>query len=117
VGDSKTTTIVAQGPLALVVHPSMGIKATAALIAPEGETSQYRVRKRRTGTSRHLAGELFKRSAGADMLHVPYERAGELIAAVARPRYRVYHARRGRALHQGGDGEVEQVVRVATIKD
>jgi len=81
ISDFKPIAIVAQGPLVLVVHPSTGIKSTAELIAAaKAKPGSIAYASGGTGTSLHLAGELFKRSAGIDMLHVPYKGTGELMA-------------------------------------
>jgi tripartite-type tricarboxylate transporter receptor subunit TctC len=81
ISDFKTISIVAQGPLVLVVHPSTGIRTTAELIAAaKARPGGIAYASGGTGTSLHLAGELFKRSAGIDMLHVPYKGTGELMA-------------------------------------
>ena len=80
IAEFKPISIVAQGPLVLVVHPSTGIKTTAELIAAaKAKPGSIAYASGGTGTSLHLAGELFKRSAGVDMLHVPYKGTGELM--------------------------------------
>jgi len=80
VAEFRPISIVAQGPLVLVVHPSTGIKTTAELIAAaKAKPGSIAYASGGTGTSLHLAGELFKRSAGVDMLHVPYKGTGELM--------------------------------------
>jgi tripartite-type tricarboxylate transporter receptor subunit TctC len=81
ISDFKPISIVAQGPLVLVVHPSLNIKSTAELIAAaKAKPGAIAYASGGTGTSLHLSGELFKRSAGIDMLHVPYKGTGELMA-------------------------------------
>ncbi len=81
VRDFAPVTIVASVPLVLVV-PS----ATAAT-TPQTLVQQLRARPEQanfssagTGASGHLAGEMFKRSAGLDMVHVPYRGDGPALA-------------------------------------
>lgn len=65
--------LVATGALALAVHPSLGVDAVTAFIAAskrEGVKFTYASPGR--GTPQHLAMELFKQRAGADLAHVPY---------------------------------------------
>ena len=56
------------------------------------------------GTSVHLSGELFKRMAGIEMMHVPYRGAGPALNDLhPRPRRRhVQQYRRGAAAHSSG---------------
>lgn len=66
--------IVARGPLVMVVHPSLGVKTVQELLArvksqPDG--ADYA--SGGTGTSPHLAAELFKVMTGAKLQHIPYK--------------------------------------------
>src|SRR4029453_75581 len=73
-------TIVAKGPLVLVVTPGSGINSVKDLI-PAGKakpgTMQYA--SGGNGSSLHLAGELFKYMAGVDILHIPYKGTNDFI--------------------------------------
>lgn len=65
--------LVATGALALAVHPSLGVETVPALVAAskrEGAKIAYASPGR--GTPQHLAMELFKQRAKADLTHVPY---------------------------------------------
>ena len=64
-------------PLYLVVHPSLparNVKELLALARSRPGTLSYG--SGGTGSSNHLAGELFKSLAKVDLLHVPYKGAG-----------------------------------------
>jgi tripartite-type tricarboxylate transporter receptor subunit TctC len=64
-------------PLYLVVHPSLparNVKELIALARARPGTLSYG--SGGTGSSNHLAGELFKSLAKVDLLHVPYKGAG-----------------------------------------
>lgn len=78
--DFKPISIVAHGPLVLTVHPSLGVKSVSELIAAaKAKPGNIPYGTGGVGTSLHLAGELFKRSAGVDLLHVPYKGTGEMM--------------------------------------
>ena len=66
--------VVASGPLALVVNqavPAQNVRELVALAKAKPGTISYA--SAGTGSSPHLAGELFEYLAGVDMLHVPYK--------------------------------------------
>ncbi len=67
-------------PLVLVVHPSVPVKSVHELIAlAKSRAEPPTFASSGTGTISHLAGELFKRTAGVNMLHVPYKGGGQAI--------------------------------------
>jgi tripartite-type tricarboxylate transporter receptor subunit TctC len=72
--DFSSVGLVAATPYVLVVHPSLPATNVAELIAylktRKGEVAYASAS---SGTAQHLAGELFKKSANVDMLHVPYK--------------------------------------------
>ena len=73
-------TIVARGPLVLVVTPSAGINSVKELIAAaKAKPGQLQYASGGNGSSLHLAGELFKYMAGVDMLHIPYKGTNDFI--------------------------------------
>src|ERR1700722_4728011 len=56
--------IVAEGPLILVVHPSLGVKSLQGLIAKaKAEPGKINYGSGGVGSSPHLAAELFKQAA------------------------------------------------------
>ncbi len=73
-------TIVARGPLVLVVTPSAGINSVKDLIAAaKVKPGQLQYASGGNGSSLHLAGELFKYMAGVDLLHIPYKGTNDFI--------------------------------------
>jgi tripartite-type tricarboxylate transporter receptor subunit TctC len=67
-------------PSVIVVHPSVEIKTVPELIAyAKLNAGKLSVASGGTGTSTHLAGELFKMMTGIDMIHVPYRGTGPAI--------------------------------------
>jgi tripartite-type tricarboxylate transporter receptor subunit TctC len=72
--------IVAKGPLVLVVTPTAGINSVKDLIAAaKAKPGQLQYASGGNGSSLHLAGELFKYMAGVDMLHIPYKGTNDFI--------------------------------------
>jgi tripartite-type tricarboxylate transporter receptor subunit TctC len=73
-------TIVAKGPLVLVVTPNAGINSVKDLIATaKAKPGQLQYASGGNGSSLHLAGELFKYMAGVDILHIPYKGTNDFI--------------------------------------
>ncbi len=72
----KDFTLVAgiwQLPNLLAVHPSIAATTTAELIALlKANPGKYSFGSAGSGTTLHLAGEMFKHLAGVDMQHIPY---------------------------------------------
>jgi tripartite-type tricarboxylate transporter receptor subunit TctC len=83
VKDFDPITVGATNVAALTVHPSLPahtVRELAALI--EANPGKYSYASAGTGQSAHLAGELFRLTAGLDLVHVPYNGSGPAIAAV-----------------------------------
>ena len=60
-------------PLFLVVHPALPARNVAEFVAyAKAHPGKVGFGSIGTGSSLHLAGEMFKAAAGVDMLHVPY---------------------------------------------
>jgi tripartite-type tricarboxylate transporter receptor subunit TctC len=69
--------MVAAGPVALMVNPSVPAKSVAELIAlVKASPGKYNYATAGIGSFQHLASELFKLQAGLDMVHVPYKGGG-----------------------------------------
>ena len=65
------------GQLALVIHPSVPAKSVSDLIAlAKTKPGSVNFASAGTGSTAHLAGELFKHLAAVDIVHVPYKGAG-----------------------------------------
>ena len=58
------------------VHPSLPVKTVPEFIAyAKANPSKINMASAGSGSSQHMAGELFKMMAGVDMVHVPYRGA------------------------------------------
>jgi tripartite-type tricarboxylate transporter receptor subunit TctC len=72
--DFKPVTLVAYAPNVLVVHPSVPAKTVAELIAlAKAQPGKLNYGSPGNGSSLHLIGELLKREAKVDLVHVPYK--------------------------------------------
>jgi len=77
VGDFAPIALCFTTPLYLAVRPSLPANSVAELIAlAKSRPGKLSFASGGTGTTAHLAGELFKSLAGVDMQHVPYKSAG-----------------------------------------
>jgi len=77
VGDFAPVALCFTTPLYLVVRPSLPANSVAELIAlAKSRPGKLSFASGGTGTTAHLAGELFKSLAGVDIQHVPYKSAG-----------------------------------------
>jgi len=69
--------------LVLVVHPSLPVRSVKALIAlAKAQPGQLNYASSGSGTTTHIAGELFAYMAGIKMQHIPYKGAGPAVPAV-----------------------------------
>jgi len=81
--DFVPVTALAVVPNILVVHPSVPVKTVGELIAyAKARPGQLNFSSPGPGSGAHLAGELFKSSAGLDMVHVPFGGIAPAITAV-----------------------------------
>jgi|688.fasta_scaffold67972_3 tripartite-type tricarboxylate transporter receptor subunit TctC len=79
--DFTPITLAVELPNVLVVHPSVKANSVAELVALIKENkTKINYASPGNGTGGHLAAELFKQSAGVDVLHVPYKGGGAVIA-------------------------------------
>ena len=68
-------------PLVLVANPALPAKTVPELIAyAKANPGKLSLASFGTGTTSHVAGELFKMMAGVEMIHVPYRGGAAMIA-------------------------------------
>jgi tripartite-type tricarboxylate transporter receptor subunit TctC len=71
---------VIRSPFVLEVHPSVPVKTVPELIAyAKANPGKINMASFGTGTSTHLAGEMFKMMTGVEMQHVPYRGSGPML--------------------------------------
>jgi tripartite-type tricarboxylate transporter receptor subunit TctC len=72
---------MSRGPLVVAVHPSVPAKTLPEFITyAKGNPGKIAMASAGSGSTNHLAGELFKAMTGVDMIHVPYRGAGPAVA-------------------------------------
>ena len=83
VRDFAPVSLVASGPLPLVVNPALPVKDLKGLIAlAKKRPGQLNFASAGAGGTMHLAGELLKSVANIDMVHVPYKGGGQALTDV-----------------------------------
>lgn len=83
VKDFAPVTILASTPNILVVHPSLPVKSVKELIAlSKARPGQLDYASAGSGSSSHLAGELFNSMGGVKLVHIPYKGGGPAVVAL-----------------------------------
>ena len=83
VNDFEPVSLVGWTPNVLVVHPSVPASSVKELVAlAKSREGKMTFASSGSGSSIHLAGELFKSMAGVEMLHVPYKGAAPALTDV-----------------------------------
>jgi tripartite-type tricarboxylate transporter receptor subunit TctC len=78
--DFAPVTQVTTQPLALAVHPSVPARTVREFIAyAKANPGKLSFCHSGTGSGQHLSGELLKKMAGIDMVHVPYKGGGPAV--------------------------------------
>ncbi len=78
--DLTGVTMLASGPLVLVVNPSVKVKNTRELISLlKSKPDQFNYASAGMGSLPHLTAELFNLEAGTKMVHIPYKGAGPAV--------------------------------------
>jgi tripartite-type tricarboxylate transporter receptor subunit TctC len=93
VADFAPVSLVASTPNILVTHPSTPARTVREVIAlARAKPGTLNFASAGVGSSSHLAGELFRVLAGADIVHVPYKGAGPAMVDVLSGRVQLYFA-------------------------
>jgi tripartite-type tricarboxylate transporter receptor subunit TctC len=84
---------VFRGALVMVVHPSVPARSVPEFIAyAKANPRKVNMASSGTGSTSHVAGELFKMMAGIDMVHVPYRGGGPAVTDLLGGQVQVYFA-------------------------
>ncbi len=80
VKDFAPVTKLAEVPNILTVYPQVGAKNAQEMAAlAKAKPGAYSYGSAGVGSSQHLAGELFRKVAGINVLHVPYKGGGAVV--------------------------------------
>jgi len=75
--DFSTIAMLGASPYLLAIHPSVPVKNLSQLISyAKDNPGKLNFASAGTGSSAHLAGEMFKYMAQIDIMHVPYKGSG-----------------------------------------
>lgn len=82
---------VAYGPLILVISPSLPVTSVSSLIdLAKSKPGRLNYANSGNGTSAHLAGELFKKMVGADIVSIYYKGGGPALVDVISGQVQIY---------------------------
>ena len=99
--DYAPITVIAAVPNILVVNPAVPARSLQALIAlAKAKPGTLNYASPGNGSGPHLAGELLKRMAGIDIVHVPFNGVGPAMAAVLAGTVQLFFAQSSAALQQ-----------------
>jgi len=105
--DLAPVSLIARGPLVLVVNPSFPAKDVSELIAlAKAKPGSISYASAGNGTPVHLAAEMLKSAANIDMVHVPYKGAGPAITDVLGGQVPVLFAVPGTAIQHVNAGKL-----------
>lgn len=90
----------ASTPMVLVAHPDLGVKSVPELIALAKRTPGMPYASAGNGSPMHFAGEMFKKSSGVDLLHVPYRGTAPALTAVMSGEVKLLYVGLGGVLQQ-----------------
>ena len=81
--DFSPITLAVSSPNILVVYPSVAANSVKELIAlAKAKPGVLNYASGGSGSSPHLAAELFKAIAGVNIVHIPYKGAGQALTAL-----------------------------------
>jgi len=80
--DFRAVTVAVSAPTVLSVHPSIAVESVEELInLIRSSPGRFSYASPGTGTPPHLIGEQFRLSLGLDLVHVPFNGAGQAVAS------------------------------------
>jgi tripartite-type tricarboxylate transporter receptor subunit TctC len=110
VRDFAPITLVTDTPLVIVVAQGSPIKNVRDLIAlARARPGSINFASPGNGTVGHLSGEMFKREAGVEMMHIPYKGAAPALTDLIGGRVNVYFASAPAAMGQIKGGTIRAI--------
>ncbi len=115
VTDFAPIVLAASAPLLLVLNPAVPAKSVSELIAvAKSKPGQLNYANSGNGTTAHLAGELFKKMAGVNLVSVPYKGGGPAVIDLIAGQVQVYFSTIPAALAQVQAGRLRGIAVTAT---
>jgi tripartite-type tricarboxylate transporter receptor subunit TctC len=116
VKDFRPLALVVQVPNVLVVHPDLPVRNVGELIAyAKTRPGKLDFASGSTGSTGHLAGELFKQMTGTYMVHIPYKGAPAAVADLLAGRVQLMFDNQASALPNVRAGRLRALA-VTTLK-
>ena len=107
VKDFAPIVLVASAPLLLVVNPSVPAQSVKDLIAlAKAKPGAMNYANSGSGTTAHLAGELFKRMAGVEIVSIAYKGGGPAVIDLIAGQVQIYFSTIPAALQQVKAGKL-----------
>jgi tripartite-type tricarboxylate transporter receptor subunit TctC len=101
---------ISQGPLLVVVHPSLPVKSIGELIAlAKAKPGELNFASAGAGSNMHLATELFVSMAGIRMTHIPYKGTGPALTATLAGQTKLMFATASSALPHARSGRLRPI--------
>ncbi len=108
--DFAPVVLASSAPLFLVVNPSVPAKTVGELIAlAKAKPGQLNYANSGNGTTAHLAGELLKKTAGIDLVSVPFKGGGPAVIDLIAGRVQIYFSTIPAALTQVKAGKLRGI--------
>jgi tripartite-type tricarboxylate transporter receptor subunit TctC len=105
--DFSAVAFASESPLVLTVHPSLPVHSTGELVAlARARPRQINYGSSGNGAVLHLAGELFKKLAHVDLVHVPYKGSPPAVTALVSGEVAVVFATTGSVIPHMHAGKV-----------
>ncbi|MFM7010151.1 MAG: Bug family tripartite tricarboxylate transporter substrate binding protein [Betaproteobacteria bacterium] len=105
--DFVPITLVASAPLLLVINPQLPVKSLSDLIKlAKDKPGALNYATSGVGTTSHLAAELFKFTAGLDIINVPYKGGGPAVTDLIAGNVQLYFSTVPAALPQTKAGKI-----------
>ncbi len=105
--DFVPITLVASAPLLLVINPQLQVKSLSDLIQlAKDKPGILNYATSGIGTTSHLAAELFKYTAGLDIINVPYKGGGPAVTDLIAGNVQLYFSTVPAALPQTKAGKI-----------
>lgn len=115
VTDFAPIVLASSAPLLLVLNPAVPAKSVSELIAvAKSKPGQLNYANSGNGTTAHLAGELFKKMAGVNLVSVPYKGGGPAVIDLIAGQVQVYFSTIPAALAQVQAGRLRGIAVTAT---
>jgi tripartite-type tricarboxylate transporter receptor subunit TctC len=121
--DFAPVTVLATVPNILVVNPTLPVKTVSELVKyAKAHPGEINFSSPGNGSGAHLAAELFKRMAGIDMVHVPFNGIAPAVTAVLGGQVQLMFAGAPSVLQQAKSGKltalaVASLQRIAAAPD